>query len=115
MVRLRDADPLAFAKIANVQTLHPLLFKSGKETTKIQRILTKYGNKKEQEERAAKEKAIFGVTDLATEAEDTTCSSSEENEEVPGMLILTREELKMLSEDEKFTYLCKLEGDFRII
>jgi hypothetical protein len=94
------------------------MFKSGKELEKVKRIIAKYGNKKLQEEATAQEKAIFGTTEtisLEESNDDTTCSSSDENEEEAQELLFTLEEIQMLSDADKATYLNKLTGDFKII
>lgn len=93
------------------------MFKSGKELEKVKKILQKYGNKKEQEETAAHQKAVFGTEQASSEEMDgeTTCSSAEENDEETAELVFTLEEIQMLSDQDKTTYLNKLEGDFKII
>jgi uncharacterized protein YlzI (FlbEa/FlbD family) len=96
--------------------MNPTLFKSGKDLEKVQKILLKYGNKKEIEEYAAQEKAVFGTDKISEDLNDeTTCSSSEDNEEESAELLFTLEEIQMLSDADKITYLNKLEGDFKII
>ena len=91
------------------------MFKSGKELEKVKRIIAKYGNKKEREEAVAQEKAVFGTETIEDNNDETTCSSSDENEEESQELIFTLEEIQMLSDGDKTTYLNKLEGDFKII
>jgi hypothetical protein len=96
--------------------MNPTLFKSGKDLEKVQKILLKYGNKKEIEEYAAQEKAVFGTDKISEDLNDeTTCSSSEDNEEESAELLFNLEEIQMLSDADKITYLNKLEGDFKII
>ena len=76
------------------------MFKSGKELEKVKKILQKYGNKKEQEETAAHQKAVFGTEQALSEDmnDETTCSSSEENDEETAELVFTLEEIQMLSD-----------------